>query len=101
MGKIGQTIASKCDSEKKVSNCTLILPSKIIPDKSSLEEFSTHFYSSLYSDNRYRTGDKKKVTAEDLKEVAVIMESGVSDQAGADGFIQSGKSLAMVRTCIL
>jgi len=89
--KIGQSLASACDTNKKVKSCSLVLPegSKGI----SLSDLSTEFYSSLYSDNRYRTGDKIVLKAEDLESVGIVFEDDVvPDEANAA--IAAGKSLA-------
>ena len=89
--KIGQTLASACDANKKVKNCALVLPgaSKDV----SLTDLATEFYSSLYSDNRYRTGDKVVLKAEDLETVSIVVEDGV-DANAAIAAIEAGKSLA-------
>lgn len=88
MTKIAEAIASETNSQKKITNCAILLPK----GADSLSEFSCAFYSALYSDNRYRTGDKKKVLAEDLSTVNII-----TDDAGASATeaIESGKKLAM------
>jgi len=63
---------------------------------SFISDLATEFYSSLYSDNRYRTGDKIILKAETLESVTVVME-GISDEAeikAANVAIEAGKSLA-------
>jgi len=93
--KIGGEIASKCDAEKKISKCTVILPSSITLQDKSLFDLSTEFYSSLYSDNRYRNGDKIKKKAEGLESVAIVSEGGVGgDLSAANGALESGRTMA-------
>ena len=84
--KVGSTVATKCNDEKKVSSCAVVLPEGFADDM--LTEVSCSFYSTLYSDNRYRTGDKVKKTAEDLTSLKVVTEGG-SDEA-----LEKGKKLA-------
>lgn len=57
-------------------------------------DMSTGFYSALYSDNRYRTGDKIKKMAEMLESVSVVVEGELSDAAAAATAIESGKAIA-------
>ena len=90
--KLGDAVASACHDQKKVSSCNVILPSKIEGD-SALKDVSTAFYSSLYADNRYRTGKKVEIKAEDVKTVQLIMEGGVSEE-GAALAITTGLNLA-------
>ena len=93
--KIGNAIASKCSAEKKVGAASILLSGKVGDDSAALSDISSAFYSTLYADNRYRTGAKKETPAEDLKTVTVSIEGGVSDQSGADAAIAAGKSLTM------
>jgi len=74
LSKLGSSIASKCDLEKGVSSCSVLLPESI-PQNSTWSSISTALYSNLYSDNRYRTSSKKKILAEELKEMKFIQES--------------------------
>lgn len=75
--KLGNKIASICDAEKKASSCAVLLPSGFGGETYSdtITDMSTHFYSTLYSDNRYRTGDKVKKTVPDLKSVTFVSEA--------------------------
>merc|ERR1719491_913298 len=57
-------------------------------------DMSTGFYSALYSDNRYRTGDKIKKMAETLESVSVVVEGELSDSAATATAIESGKAIA-------
>lgn len=91
--KLGAAVASACHDQKKATSCSVVLPSQIESSASTLTDFSTAFYSSLYSDNRYRTGKKVEVKAEDVKSVTLFMESGAAD--GAESSISTGKNLAM------
>lgn len=87
--KIGSAVASACHDQKKVSSCNIVLPSKIEGDD-ALKDFSTAFYSSLYADNRYRTGKKVEIKAEDVKTVKLLMEGSVGDSSA----ITTGLNLA-------
>lgn len=93
IGKLGSTIASKCDGEKKTKTCAVILPSGFKMDEVPLADLSTEFYASMYSDNRYRTKDKIKKMAEDLETVSLITEGSV-DTTKAMASLSVGKSLA-------
>ena len=96
--KIGAVIASKCHSAKKAETCTVLLPTGVLEDDlgGDLRDVSSSFYSSLYSDDRYRTGDKKKVMAEDLSSVNLILEGPQNDKEEdpMKKAIEDGKSLA-------
>jgi leucyl aminopeptidase len=63
-------------------------------DETHLPDFSSEFYSSLYSDNRYRTGDKIKNKAEHLETVTIVAEGGVANMDAAIAAIKTGKALA-------
>ena len=93
VAKLGKTLASKCDGTKKIKSCSFVLPSSF-PTDAPLSDLSTEFYSTLYSDNRYRTGDKVTHKGEDLESVSIIFEDGVADADAANAAIESGKSLA-------
>jgi len=92
-GSIGKGVASKCSDEIKLTSCSVVLPSTITLEDKSLFDFSTEFYSSFYSDNRYRTGSKKKKLVEDLKSVKIVTES-VANNVDATAAIKSGEVLA-------
>lgn len=92
--KIGKCIASACDTNKQVKTCALVLPANI--GIVSFSDLATEFYSSLYSDNRYRTGDKIILKAQTLESVTIVVE-GKSDEVditAANAAIEAGKSLA-------
>jgi leucyl aminopeptidase len=58
-----------------------------------LTDFSTGFFSSLYVDNRYRTGKKVEIKAEDVESVKLYLE--FSDGSDYDAAISSGAAIAM------
>lgn len=93
IAKIGTTLASKCDENKKVKSCSLVLPSSF-PTDASFSDLSTEFYSTLYSDNRYRTGDKVANKAEDVESVNIVLEGGLEDGDSINTAIESGKKMA-------
>ena len=59
----------------------------------SFADLATEFYTNLYSDNRYRTGDKKVHKAEDLESVKIVVEGDVSVEEATKS-IASGKAMA-------
>ena len=77
VSKIGKSLASQCDDNKKVSTCSLVLPAAFSVDDAPLSDLSSEFYSTLYSDNRYRTGAKISKKAEDLASITIVAEGGV------------------------
>jgi leucyl aminopeptidase len=85
---LGKAIATKCDSEKKITSCSVVLPEA---DDKVLQDLSTGFYQTLYSDNRYRTGAKKKYMAEELKTVSILVEAG---EIGSGDALVLGKKIA-------
>eukprot|EP00579_Thalassiosira_antarctica_P032425 CAMPEP_0202001576 /NCGR_PEP_ID=MMETSP0905-20130828/7641_1 /ASSEMBLY_ACC=CAM_ASM_000554 /TAXON_ID=420261 /ORGANISM="Thalassiosira antarctica, Strain CCMP982" /LENGTH=629 /DNA_ID=CAMNT_0048558303 /DNA_START=25 /DNA_END=1914 /DNA_ORIENTATION=- len=93
--KVGSAVASACHDQKKVGSCNVLLPSKKMDgDSSAMKDFSTAFHSSLYADNRYRTGKKVEFKAEDVKTVQLFLEdSGVSNE-DANSAIATGAQLA-------
>jgi len=102
MAKVGSTLASLCDAAKNIKTCSVVLPCSLLMDDDgndrSLVDMTSEFYSALYSDNRYRTGDNVKKMAETLQSVFIVAEggSGMSDSAksNANTAIQTGKALA-------
>ena len=91
LAKIGSTIAAKCD-ESKAKKCAVVLNFDV--SKAPLEDLSAEFYNAHYSDNRYRTGDNVKLSAEALEAVTIVAEGGVSDPDAAGAAIKTGKALA-------
>jgi len=87
--KAASAIASACHDQKKATTCHVLLPlsSPLSTDVSTtLQTFSTEFHSNLYSDNRYRTGKKIEVKAEDVKSVQLFLESDVASAASVEDF---------------
>lgn len=92
--KLGASIAGKCNSEKKVTSCSVVMPEAAVASTAStLSELSSAFYAALYSDNRYRTGDKIKKIAEDLTSVSLLSEES-SLAEGVEEALATGKKLA-------
>lgn len=88
---VGKAVATKCNDEKKVASAKVLLP-EAISGATVLKDLSSSFYTALYNDNRYRTGDKKIIKAEDLKAVTFVSEASSAD--GADDALAAGKKLA-------
>jgi Leucyl aminopeptidase len=84
-------IASKCD-ETKAKTCSVCL--SLNAENAFLTNLSCEFYNSLYSDNRYRTGDNKKHCAANLETVTIVAEGGVTNVDAAMAAIETGKALA-------
>ena len=70
----------------------IFLPEPVGSDVSLLNDLSTSFYQTLYSDNRFRTGKKMKTAAEDLESVTLVTEGSSLD--GAEEALEAGKKLA-------
>jgi leucyl aminopeptidase len=90
--KIGKSLATACDNEKKVKTATVLLPGDAGSSRGLLHDLSTSFYSTLYSDNRFRTGKNIKTPAEDLETLSVVAEGSLAD--GAMESLGEGKKLA-------
>ena len=88
---LGKAIASTCDTEKKISSASVLLPSALEADAPMIRDLSTGFYQQLYSDNRYRTGKKQKKLVEQLDMVTIFSEVFVS---GTEAAIAEGKTIA-------
>jgi leucyl aminopeptidase len=54
---IGKAMATVCTNEKKVITAGVHLPDTIVSNPILLRDIAVSFYSELYRDNRYRTGD--------------------------------------------
>eukprot|EP00542_Grammatophora_oceanica_P021136 CAMPEP_0194032002 /NCGR_PEP_ID=MMETSP0009_2-20130614/5047_1 /TAXON_ID=210454 /ORGANISM="Grammatophora oceanica, Strain CCMP 410" /LENGTH=620 /DNA_ID=CAMNT_0038672321 /DNA_START=63 /DNA_END=1925 /DNA_ORIENTATION=+ len=91
--KVGSTVAGRCNLEKKVGSCTVILPEAFGVEEKSMKDLSSSFFATLYSDNRYRTGTKVKKLVEDLTSVSLVSEAASVDE-GAASWLESGKQLA-------
>jgi len=90
--KVGSAIAKSCKDIKGVQTCTVILPSDpTVTSNLDTEHVVSTFYSDLYSDNRYRTGESKKFPAKDLKGVTIVMADADNTAASS---IQRGKAMA-------
>mmetsp|Transcript_19087 Transcript_19087/g.28788 ORF Transcript_19087/g.28788 Transcript_19087/m.28788 type:complete len:628 (+) Transcript_19087:111-1994(+) len=88
MSAIGGAVAKQCDELKKVKTCAVVLP--VV--EGSYKDLSTEFYNSLYSDNRYRTGDKVVQKASDLETVTLVTSAaGGGDEAS---LLTQGQQLA-------
>ena len=91
---IGKAVASQCQSQKKVETCAFVLPESFTSEYPSeatsqmLVDFTTAFYQNLYSDNRYKSKDKK--VAEDMKSLAIWTEASLDETAA----VQEGRQLA-------
>ena len=95
--KIGSTLASQCDSHAKISSCALVLPSTLAlegNDNGSLSDLSSHFYSTLYSDNRYRTKSNIQSKAKDLNQVTIVTEGTLQDVDAATSALEEGTGIA-------
>jgi leucyl aminopeptidase len=80
---LGKAVATKCHTESKVGACRIILPAALAGNTAVIRDFSTSLYQTLYADNRYRTGNKVKVPAADLKTVTIVSESAAAAAAKA------------------
>eukprot|EP00804_Cyclotella_cryptica_P022775 CCRYP_005005-RB/>CCRYP_005005-RB protein AED:0.09 eAED:0.09 QI:91/1/1/1/1/1/5/140/604 len=87
--KLGASVASSIHTHKSITKAAVILPSQLT-DASTIQHFSTAFYTNLYSDNRYRTGKKVEVKAESVESVSISLPSS-EDYTSA---IQTGLYLA-------
>jgi leucyl aminopeptidase len=89
---MGKALASKCDSEKKVRNAKFLLPSSVASDEVSMKDLSATFYSTLYTDNRFRTGKKVKTPAEDLEGLTILPDGDSPD--GVQDALDAGSKMA-------
>ena len=88
---IGKAVASKCD-EEKVATAKVLLPETVGENSSVFTDIGSSFYSTLYSDNRFRTGDKVKQAGEKLSTVTFITEG--TDGSAAGPALETGKKVA-------
>eukprot|EP00592_Proboscia_alata_P024038 CAMPEP_0194447566 /NCGR_PEP_ID=MMETSP0176-20130528/129079_1 /TAXON_ID=216777 /ORGANISM="Proboscia alata, Strain PI-D3" /LENGTH=665 /DNA_ID=CAMNT_0039274433 /DNA_START=48 /DNA_END=2045 /DNA_ORIENTATION=+ len=70
--KVGAAIASICDAESAVTTCYIQLPFTLTSGQVS--HLTCGMHSNLYSDNRYRSDDKKKHLAEKLESVNISFD---------------------------
>jgi leucyl aminopeptidase len=89
---LGKSIANVVASESKVTSCTVIIP-HLLKESATMSDISSSIYSSMYSDNRYRTGEKIKKIAEDLKSITLVAEASELAQDAVEA-IQLGMKLA-------
>jgi hypothetical protein len=97
--KAASAVASACHDQKKVKSCNVLLPPQIvegISDSGMLTDFSTAFFSSLYVDNRYRTGKKVEIKAEEVESVKLYLEfsEGSDTVSDYEAAISTGASIA-------
>ena len=90
--KIGKSVATVCDNEKKVKTATVLLPGKAGSSDRLFHDLSTSFYNALYADNRFRTGKNIKTPAEDLATVSLVAEGPLVE--GAMDSLEAGKKMA-------
>ena len=86
---IGASIAKLCHEEKKVSKCSVHFPMDFSLSDERMRDLSCAFYSGLYSDNRYRTGNNIKVLAPSLTSVTMFVSGTEIDslsKALSDGY---------------
>lgn len=91
---LGKALASKCDAEKKVKTAKVLLPESVITDGITMKDLASTFHSTLYADNRFRTGKKVKTPAEDLKSITLLADGGGSPE-GASEALEEGKKIAV------
>jgi leucyl aminopeptidase len=90
--KIGKSVATVCDTEKKVKTATVLLPGNAGSSDRLFHDLSTSFYNALYADNRFRTGKNIKTPAEDLVTVSLVAEGPLVE--GAMDSLEAGKKMA-------
>jgi len=72
---LGKAIASRCKGEKKITSCSVVFPESFATDSEKvMSDITSSFYSTLYSDNRFRTGDRVEKVVEELQSVALLCE---------------------------
>lgn len=92
---LGKSIALACSTEKKITSANVALPGFLVESESFLQNFSTAFHQTMYSDNRYRTGDRVKKNNETLKFVTITAEGGEVNAEFASSAIETGKTIAL------
>ena len=73
-----------------IVTCSMILPDP--PTDTILTDLTSSFLASLYSDNRYRTGDNIKQPAGNLTFVELVIPEDITDSASEA--ISTGTSIA-------
>lgn len=89
---LGKAIAATCDAEKKITSCSVLLPAALEASTDTMRDISTGFYQNLYSDNRYRNGDKEKKMVENLKTVSLFSEAKGAESTGPS--LEEGQKIA-------
>jgi len=92
--KVGSAIADLCASEKGVKSCAVDLSSCGQVQEDFLFGLATNFYADLYSDNRYRNGDKQKFPAKELEKVWISFSNNDNIAEKADAAIDKGIKMA-------
>lgn len=87
---LGKAVATACNDEKKVTTCQVFLPEVLASSETTVTDFSTSFYQTLYADNRFKTKKQQKKVAEDLETVTVLSEGYVCDESA----LETGKNIA-------
>jgi len=90
---VGKALATKCDAEKKVAHAKFLLPESIAGDAKNLKDMASTFYSTLYADNRHRTGKKVVTPAEDLKSLTLVADDPTSSEI-MENALDAGKKIA-------
>jgi len=88
---LGKAIAGKLHDEVKVHSCSVVLPD-LLEDTAILTDFSSSLYASLYSDDRFRTGQRLKPISKDLTSVTLISPSLIAE--GASAALENGERIA-------
>ena len=93
--KAGDAVAAAAHEHKKVTTGGVILPTAA-GASDFLQGFSAAFHAGLYSDNRFRTGKKVEMRAEDVRTVRLFLEEagGAADADATSLAIATGARLA-------
>jgi len=90
---VGTALATKCDAEKKVVRAKFLLPDLVARDMKNLKDMASSFYSTLYADNRHRTGKKVVTPAEGVQSLTIIADSQNSFEKMQEA-LDTGKKIA-------
>ena len=111
---VGKAVASQCQSHKKVESCALILPESFLTtpvatgadgESSStmtttttvstmLRDLSATLFQNFYFDNRYKSKNKRKEIAKDLKFVHLLCEGSTLPADDATSSLDQGRQVA-------
>eukprot|EP00545_Synedropsis_sp_CCMP1620_P013584 CAMPEP_0119027254 /NCGR_PEP_ID=MMETSP1176-20130426/36791_1 /TAXON_ID=265551 /ORGANISM="Synedropsis recta cf, Strain CCMP1620" /LENGTH=607 /DNA_ID=CAMNT_0006983133 /DNA_START=21 /DNA_END=1844 /DNA_ORIENTATION=- len=86
---LGKAIAEKLNDETKVGTCSVVVPDALLT--TAAFDISSSLYAALYSDNRFRTGDKIEKLAEDLTSIQLVGTDMTDDVAAA---LEAGRQMA-------